>query len=63
MNQPILLYRSGSVYANETAAWAALDAVTHKKGQPIVAFYTLSSPVSGHHGSSTLGAIFSIFIG
>ena len=63
MNQPILLYRSGSVYANETAAWAALDAVTHKKGQPIVAFYTLSSPVSGHHGSSTIGAIFAIGIG
>ena len=63
MNQPILLYRSGSVYANETAAWAALDAVTHKKGQPIVAFYTLSSPVSGHHGSSTIGAIFAVGIG
>ena len=63
MNQPILLYRSGSVYANETAAWAALDAVTHKKGQPIVAFYTLSSPVIGHHGSSTIGAIFAIGIG
>lgn len=63
MNQPILLYRSGSVYANETAAWAALDAVTHKKGQPIVAFYTLSSPVSGHHGSSTIGVIFAIGIG
>ena len=63
MNQPILLYRSGSVYANETAAWAALDAVTHKKGQPIVAFYTLSNPTSGHHGSSTIGAIFAIGIG
>ena len=62
MNQPILLYRSGSVYANETAAWAALDAVTHKKGQPIVAFYTLSNPTSGHHGSSTIGAIFAIGI-
>ena len=63
MNQPILLYRSGSVYANETAAWAALDAVTHTKGQPIVAFYTLSNPTSGHHGSSTIGAIFAIGIG
>ena len=56
MNQPILLYRSGSVYANETAAWAALDAVTHKKGQPIVTFYTLSSPVSGHHVAPHVGA-------
>ena len=63
MNQTILLYRSGSVYANEAAAWAALDAATHKNGQPIVAFYTLSSPVSGHHGSSTIGAIFAIGIG
>ena len=63
MNQTILLYRSGSVYANEAAAWAALDAATHKNGQPIVAFYTLSSTVSGHHGSSTIGAIFAIGIG
>ena len=57
IDQDILLRRSGTVYANEAAAWAALDAATHKKGQPIIAFYTHNSTT---HGDATIGVVFAV---
>lgn len=57
LNQEILLYRSGTVYETEAAAWAALDAATHKKGQPIVAFYTQTVTT---HGDATIGVIYAV---
>jgi hypothetical protein len=57
MDQDILLRRSGAVYANEAAAWAALDAATHRKGQPIIAFYTHRATT---HGDATIGVVFAV---
>lgn len=57
IDQDILLRRSGTVYANEAAAWAALDAATHKKGQPIIAFYSHSATT---HGDNTIGVVFAV---
>ena len=57
MDQDILLRRSGAVYANEAAAWAALDAAIHRKGQPIIAFYTHSTTT---HGDATIGVVFAV---
>ena len=57
MDQDILLRRSGTVYANEAAAWAALDAATHRRGQPIIAFYTHSTTT---HGDTTIGVVFAV---
>lgn len=57
MDQDILLRRSGAVYANEAAAWAALDAATHRRGQPIIAFYTHSATT---HGDATIGVVFAV---
>lgn len=60
MDQIILLYRNKTIYANEKEAWDALNSLTHKKGQPVIALYKLSNSVDGSHGSSNIGVIFAI---
>lgn len=57
LTQEVLLRRSATVYASETAAWAALDAATHKKGQPTIAFYNQSTTT---HGDASIGVVFAV---
>lgn len=57
LTQEVLLRRSATVYANEAAAWAALDAATHKKGQPSIAFYNQSTTT---HGDTSIGVVFAV---
>lgn len=56
-NQEILLHRSSSVYASEQLAWNALNGMTHKKGQPVVAFYTSGNKIGAVVGIGTDNAV------
>ncbi len=61
MAQDILFKRNGTtpVYANEEAAWLALNNTDHKAAQPVVAFYEKANTI-GNIGDSTIAAVFGI---
>lgn len=61
MVQEILFRRNSTtpVYSNEEAAWDALNNITHKVAQPVVAFYEKSNTIGGI-GDSSIAAVFGI---